>query len=297
MPSNSEANKPEVPRLLDYHLPRSLEETIRLNAQHHALITRNGWLLHPKIRDSIPGMKEAQIADVACGTGIWAFEVADKFPTTRVTGLDVSAKQFPPPWSWPSNCKLGILDLAGDVPLEYQGKFDVVHCRFLLIAGPIVDQKVFINAFSKLLKPGGWLQWQEMTYPPGSAFASVRDEAGVLKGYEEKPVVVDTIEKIASFKYKTSPVPKFGEWMRENSNFKGIEHFDLQPLPRHGRLETNLMCGAIHGAATLMLQMKHLDEATKEALRYEQGTGERYEAAGVLCSYRLGIILARASES
>lgn len=43
------------------------------------------------------------ILDIGTGSGIWAREVADKFPHTVVTGVDL----YPPPETWvPPNCKL-----------------------------------------------------------------------------------------------------------------------------------------------------------------------------------------------
>lgn len=59
----------------------------------------------------------------------------------------------------------GLFDLLDEVPDHLQNKFDVLHVRLLLGAGPAVDKSVFIDCFSKMLKPGGWLQWDELAWP------------------------------------------------------------------------------------------------------------------------------------
>lgn len=278
-----------------YFLPRGVDEITRLNAQHYALVHRQGWLLHPKIQRSISDVTRPQIADVACGSGVWAFEFADKYPASIVTGLDVSDRQYPPRWTWPDNATLDSLDLAGEVPSEYRAKFDVVHCRYLLMSGPAVDPKVFVDAFSKLLKPGGWLQWEEIPYPPGSAFQPVQNGGAATKDYTEMPVLFDTIAKVASIEYKCAPLNRFEEWMKENSTFQNIEQIVMAPSPQNARLENSAIRGGILGAVSTMSQIDGVDDATKEGLKEDALIFTRREEAGALCAYRYVICLARAA--
>lgn len=149
----------------DYKLHRDNRESLRLTTQHYCLTERQGWLLHPDIDTHLSKIPDPQIVDVATGTGIWAVDAARKYPSANVMGLDISDAQYPATWTWPDNLDFGILDLLQEVPTHLQGKFDVVHCRLLLAAGPSVDKSIFIDRFSKLLKPGGWLQWDELSWP------------------------------------------------------------------------------------------------------------------------------------
>lgn len=278
----------------EYVLSRDVNETLRLHAQHHAIVLRSGWLLHPKVQQSVSEVEEPQIADVACGSGVWTFELAEKFPRATVIGLDVSAKQFPPRWSWPKNGRLDTLDLCGEVPPEYRGKFDIVHCRLLLGAGPTVDAKIFTGAFLKLLKPGGWLQWQELQYPTVAAFEPIRDHIGTITGHKEVPFHMEPMSRLCNLEYKCAPASKFREWMSERTPFQNIEQIDQPASPNHARLDTDSICSAIATSVSLLLQNQDLDDVTKDELRENASLGEKMKAAGMLCSHRLVVCLAQA---
>lgn len=282
------------PEEQEYYLSRDVNETLRLHAQHHAIVLRSGWLLHPKVQESLSEVKEPQIADVACGSGIWTFEVAQKFPTAIVTGLDVSAKQFPPEWSWPKNGKLDTLDLCGEVPPKYRGKFDIVHCRLLLGAGPTVDATIFTDAFLKMLKPGGWLQWQELQYPTVAAFEPTRDHVGAITGYKEVPFHMEAMARLCNLEYKCGPSSNFREWMSKNTSFQNVEQIDQPASPNHARLDTDSICSAVSTAVNGLLQDQDLNDATKDELRENAALGEKLKAAGMLCSHRLAVCLAQA---
>lgn len=149
----------------EYKLRRGGRETIRLTAQHQCMVDRQGWLLHPRIAESIGDFCNPQIVDVATGTGVWTIQLAEAMPEADVYGLDISEQQYPPSWTCPKNAHFDILDVLKEVPAHYRQQFDVVHVRLLLGAGPTVDREIFIDHFRTLLKPGGWLQWDELAWP------------------------------------------------------------------------------------------------------------------------------------
>jgi SAM-dependent methyltransferase len=52
-----------------------------------------------------------RILDIGTGTGIWAIDMADRYPSSKVHGIDLSPIQ--PKWV-PSNCRFTVDDAEGD---------------------------------------------------------------------------------------------------------------------------------------------------------------------------------------
>ena len=96
----------------------------------------------------------ARVLDIGTGTGIWAIDMADKFPGAYVLGLDLSPIQ--PSWV-PPNCCFEIFDIETGWP--FQGQFDLIHARSL--AGSIADWSRFYMECFKHLTPGGFIEIQE----------------------------------------------------------------------------------------------------------------------------------------
>lgn len=122
-----------------------------------------GYLIKPLVADTIPA--DAKIADIGTGTGVWARAAAKERPSNNFTGFDISDAQFPPADSLPSNLTLTTHDLRLPFPEHLQGTFDVVHLRLLTLALPVQDAWNFCaKNVTTLLKPGGWVQWEETDF-------------------------------------------------------------------------------------------------------------------------------------
>lgn len=73
----------------------------------------------------------------------------------------------------PPNIHLHVHNLWEPFPEEMLGRFHFVHARLLLLA--MADQEAWTSAvknLSTLLKPGGWLQWEDGDFP--SVHAALR---------------------------------------------------------------------------------------------------------------------------
>ena len=115
--------------------------------------------MHPDIPLSRPDL---EVAEVGTGTGIWLLEVAKQLPSTaKFTGFDISADQFPHEAWLPGNVTFSVADASKPPASEFQGKFDVVHLRLFSLVVENNDPTPFIDHCLSLLRPGGYLQWDE----------------------------------------------------------------------------------------------------------------------------------------
>ena len=97
-------------------------------------------------------LEPQRILDLGTGSGMWAIDMADRFPPAEVLGFDIAAIQ--PNWI-PPNCQFEIFDVETDW-LQAKDSFDFIHGRELLFA--IRDWPALISQAYAHLKPGGFLE-------------------------------------------------------------------------------------------------------------------------------------------
>ncbi|KAI5778482.1 S-adenosyl-L-methionine-dependent methyltransferase [Geopyxis carbonaria] len=133
-----------------YVLPNDETEQDRLDLLHHIYLMVLGGDLHlPKINPN-----PQAILDVGTGTGIWAIDMADKYPGATVIGCDLSPIQ--PGWV-PTNCKFEVDDIEDN--WTWDRKFDFVHSRGM--AQAVHDWKRYLGQMYDHLLPGGKFQLTE----------------------------------------------------------------------------------------------------------------------------------------
>ncbi|PWW80887.1 S-adenosyl-L-methionine-dependent methyltransferase [Tuber magnatum] len=131
---------------------------------------RRGSKLHWAPIDPNP----QRILDIGTGTGSWAVDIADMYPSAHVIGTDLSPIQS----HWvPPNLVYEIDDAESEWTYK-RDSFDLVHTRYL--TGAFADWPKFIERSFTALKPGGWIECQEIesrilsddgTLQPDSALA------------------------------------------------------------------------------------------------------------------------------
>lgn len=137
-----------------YPYPNDKEEQDRLDLQHALLLECLNKELFLAPISHLP----EKILDVGTGTGIWAINVADKYASCTVVGIDLSPIQ--PEWV-PPNCQFQVSD-ANDPWSFPPNSFEFVHCRQSHMA--VKEDLLFREAF-RALKPGAWLEMGEMALP------------------------------------------------------------------------------------------------------------------------------------
>ncbi|OJJ34531.1 hypothetical protein ASPWEDRAFT_185016 [Aspergillus wentii DTO 134E9] len=133
-----------------YVLPNDEKEQERLDLLHHVFrLSLDGRLCMTNLKSP------QKMLDIGTGTGIWAMEVADEFPSAEVTGVDLSPIQ--PGWV-PPNVSFIIDDVEQDWSFP-NDSFDFIHVRCL--AGSLRNWPQFLKECYDHLKPGGKIELAE----------------------------------------------------------------------------------------------------------------------------------------
>ncbi|KAL6825278.1 S-adenosyl-L-methionine-dependent methyltransferase [Trichoderma camerunense] len=104
-----------------------------------------------------PDSPRFHILDVGCGGGHWGMEMAQSNPLVDVLGIELSSANLPK--EVPPNLTFEIADAAEDWPPRL---YDFIHLRNL-VGGGIRDWRRLIEQAFDHLKPGGQLEFTEVT--------------------------------------------------------------------------------------------------------------------------------------
>jgi len=110
------------------------------------------------------GEHPQKILDIGTGSGIWAMQTADAYPSAEVIGFDISPVQ--PAWV-PPNLHFEVDDLEQEW-LWRTDAFDLVHCRFMFMS--VRDWPGMLRQAYRVLKPGAYIELAELDLHPGPAY-------------------------------------------------------------------------------------------------------------------------------
>ncbi|GME33718.1 methyltransferase domain-containing protein [Neofusicoccum parvum] len=140
-----------------YSFPNDDREQDREDLKHAMYLKLFNGTLHFAPLD---GDRNLNAIDLGTGTGIWAIDFADLYPSANVLGIDLSPIQT----EWvPANLKF-MVDDAEDEWLHPRDHFDYIHTRHT-VQGFRNWPKLMQRAL-RHLKPGGWMECQEIDHMP-----------------------------------------------------------------------------------------------------------------------------------
>ncbi|OQE36939.1 hypothetical protein PENCOP_c011G01408 [Penicillium coprophilum] len=144
-----------------YMLGRGHAAACRLNLQFYLWKESLQFNIHP----SIPVPSNPVIADIGTGTAIWLLDVARSLPTATLDGFDIDLSNTPVTKWLPKHLTLHKWSLFDPVPEHLVGTYDIVHLRLLILVVQKSDPVPVIRNVARLLKPGGYIQWDDLNYP------------------------------------------------------------------------------------------------------------------------------------
>lgn len=187
-----------------YPIPNDDLEQNREDMKHALMLElTDGKLFYAPVSENAQ-----KILDVGTGTGIWAIEVGDQYPSAEVLGLDLSPIQ--PQWV-PPNVKF----MIDDVEDEWLNgsDWDLIHFRSMALI--LRNLQKAVDQTYKHLKPGGWVEFQESHGMPFCDDGTMKDD-DIMKLYYE------TCQKaMGLFGYDLDLGSKVGEYL-ECAGFKNI---------------------------------------------------------------------------
>ncbi|KAG6243007.1 hypothetical protein E4U25_002284 [Claviceps purpurea] len=188
---------------VQYPMPIDDLEQNREDMKHTMLmmLTENKLFLAPI------GDHPQKILDIGTGTGTWAIEVGDKYPSAKVRGIDIAPIQ--PKWV-PPNVSFLLDDCEQD---WIERDVDLAHFRFMIISLKNTS-RVLGHAFESL-RPGGWIELQEVQPIPLCDDGTMPDDDPV------KYVCETAARAFEKFDLKTTLPPKLEPYLRE-AGFENI---------------------------------------------------------------------------
>jgi hypothetical protein len=90
-------------------------------------------------------------------------------------------EKIPPQEDLPTNVSLQLGDILQLFPSQRLNAYDIVHVRFMMYVLKASEWNILARNAMQLLKPGGWLFWEETGYPTWVSLPPSSAEAELLR--------------------------------------------------------------------------------------------------------------------
>ncbi|ODH49896.1 hypothetical protein GX48_03985 [Paracoccidioides brasiliensis] len=198
--------------VVGYFFPNDELEQERLDILHHMIhLVLNGRLFLAPIQDN-----PQRILDLATGTGIWAIDMGDKFPSAQILGNDLSPIQ---PAMIPPNVMFEVDDIEDD--WSYRTPFDFIHSRYLATA--ISDWPRLVRQAYQNLVPGGWIEFCDYDFRYRADDGSLSPDLAMV---QNERLIIESSQKLGR---EPCPGPKLKRWV-EDAGFINVTERCF-PLP------------------------------------------------------------------
>ncbi|KAK1992170.1 TAM domain methyltransferase [Colletotrichum falcatum] len=208
-----------------YVVPNDELEQAREDMKHALVVNICRGALH-----SAPLKHPQKILDIGTGTGIWAIEMGDAYPEADITGIDLSPIQpdFVPP---------NVHFLVDDAEAEWlypDDSFDYIHLRHM--AAFFKDwPKLLSQAYSRVLKPGGWIECQDLCWRMSC------DDGTMAPDYTPAKMISLIEEGMATWGFELLSAEKFPERLKATGFANQAHEVKKVPLgawPKDEELKT-----------------------------------------------------------
>lgn len=200
-------------------------------------------LVKERAASGTSGQPPVSVADVGTGTGIWLVDLASSLPpTARLDGYDFNTSKFRPATSRPPNVQLLEANAAEPFAPELQGQYDLVHVRLLVLGLKPSDWQPVAANLRTLLRPGGFLVWEEIDvqhfegFPADSETAAIMNQMlrfhkarGQQEGGVAYPIGLDTLLTSEGFEGAHQEVFKISDFW-ENPKLFGTTMTSLYTI-------------------------------------------------------------------
>ncbi|KAI9814556.1 MAG: hypothetical protein M1827_003111 [Pycnora praestabilis] len=208
----------------EYGLPMDERELDRIDMKH----TEYLMLLEEKLFLAPIDPNPQIIYDMGTGSGIWAIDVAEKYPSAEVIGTDLAPTQ--PRWV-PPNCRFEIDDV--EEPWTFRKNyFDFIHSRDFIFS--IRDWPKLVGQCYQHVKPGGWVELACIHPQPLTDDNSTPADSGVVEFSNR------VIEASAIVGVSLHEPTKFRQYMDEAGFVEIVERrfkIPVSPWPKDRRMK------------------------------------------------------------